>query len=222
MPRELIYPCFLSCTEFTDDEYWKNIFEDLSFGITPSGTYISKKYIISNVKNKEFVYKINIDIDSETMFWDIYNLFSDKLGLKSVQEIEEYKNTIDSSEIIFNSWNSIKKKSIRDSIIINYVTDKSEKYKLSRIKTKELLNMINLGILLKFISNKNIIYENGIVYEIEGFEFVEGNFKFIKPNEYVPNQIEYNKYNVTLSELWTKFLEILIKSIFVSNKNLVV
>lgn len=218
MPRELIYPCFLSCTEFTEDDYWKNIFEDLSFGITPSGTYISKKYIISNVKNKEFVYKINIEMDSETIFWDVYNLFSDKLGLKSVQEIEEYKNTIDSSEIIFNSWNSIKKKSIRDSIIINYVTEQSAKYNLSRIKTRELLNMINLGILLKFISNKNILYEDGVIHDIEGFEFSDGDFNFIKTNEYTSNQIEYNKYNITLSELWVKFIEILIKSVYTTKQ----
>ena len=58
--RVLAYPCFLSCTEYTEDEYWKNIFEDLAFGITPQGAYISKNYIISNTKNKEFVYKINI------------------------------------------------------------------------------------------------------------------------------------------------------------------
>ena len=111
--RVLVYPCFLSCTEYTEDEYWKNIFEDLAFAITPQGAYISKHYIISNTKNKEFVYKINIDLDPETIFIDIYNLFSEKLGIKSVQEIEDYKNSIDSSELVFNSWNSIKKKSIQ-------------------------------------------------------------------------------------------------------------
>jgi len=209
-----VYPCFLSCTEYTEDEYWKNIFEDLAFGITPQGAYISKHYIISNTKNKEFVYKINIDLDPETVFIDIYNLFSEKLGIKSVQEIEDYKNSIDSSELVFNSWNSIKKKSIRDSIILDYVTKKSEEYTLSRSKAKELLNTINLGILLKFISNKHIHYDDNEIKEIEGFEFNQNTFIFTKTTEYSSNTLEYNKYKISLVDVWVKFVEMLTKSVF--------
>jgi hypothetical protein len=212
--RVLVYPCFLSCTEYTEDEYWKNIFEDLAFAITPQGAYISKHYIISNTKNKEFVYKINIDLDPETIFIDIYNLFSEKLGIKSVQEIEDYKNSIDSSELVFNSWNSIKKKSIRDSIILDYVTKKSEEYNLSRAKAKELLNTINLGILLKFISNKHIHYDDNEIKDIEGFEFKQDGFVFTQTTEYSSNTLEYNKYKISLVDVWIKFVEMLTKSVF--------
>lgn len=212
--RVLVYPCFLSCTEYTEDEYWKNIFEDLAFGITPQGAYISKNYIISNTKNKEFVYKINIDLEPETIFIDIYNLFSEKLGIKSVQEIEDFKNSIDSSELVFDSWNSIKKKSIRDSIILDYVTKKSNEFNLSRQKSRELLNTINLGILLKFISNKHIHYEDGEIVEIEGFEFEQGNFIFTQTTEYTSNTLEYNKYKLSMVDVWVKFIEMLAKSIF--------
>lgn len=212
--RVLVYPCFLSCTEYTEDEYWKNIFEDLAFAITPQGAYISKHYIISNTKNKEFVYKINIDLDPETIFIDIYNLFSEKLGIKSVQEIEDYKNSIDSSELVFNSWNSIKKKSIRDSIILDYVTKKSDEYNLSRAKAKELLNTINLGILLKFISNKHIHYDDNEIKDIEGFEFKQDGFVFTQTTEYSSNTLEYNKYKISLVDVWIKFVEMLTKSVF--------
>lgn len=213
--RVLVYPCFLACTEYTEDEYWKNIFEDLAFGITPQGAYISKNYIISNTKNKEFVYKINNEAaDAETIFLDIYNLFSEKLGIKSVQEIEDYKNSIDSSELVFDSWNSIKKKSIRDSIILNYVVRNSTEYELSRAKSKELLNTINLGILLKFISNKHIRYEEGEIKKIVGFEFDKGHFTFNKTTEFTPNILEYNKYKISLTDAWVKFTDLLLKSMF--------
>lgn len=217
MPKELVYPCFLACTEYTEDDYWKNIFEDLAFGITPQGAYISKNYIISNTKNKEFVYKINTNVDSENIFLDIYNLFSEKLGIKSVQEIEEYKNSIDSNELVFMSWNSIKKKSIRDSIILNYVIQKSNEYNLSRIKSKELLNTINLGILLKFISNKHIHYEDGIIIEIDGFEFEQEHFTFTQTTEHSSNVLEYNKYKISLIDVWIKFIEMLAKTIWNHN-----
>lgn len=216
MPRELLYPCFLTCVEYTEDDYWRNIFEDLSFGITPQGTYISKNYLISNVKNKEFVYKINPDIDSETIFTDIYTLLSEKLGLKSLIEIEDYKNSIE-SEITFNSWNSIKKKSIKDSIIMNYVNVKSEKYNLTTQTSKRLLNTINLGIMLKFITIKHIDYENGIINNIEGFIFFENNFQFdkcIDQGASTSNVIEYNKVKITLVDIWLKMVDILCKSIY--------
>lgn len=214
MPKELLYPCFLTCVEYTDDEYWRNIFEDLAFGITPQGTYISKNYLISNMKNKEFVYKINRDIDSETIFFDVYTLLSEKFGLKSLAEIEEYKNSIE-SEMTFSSWNSIKKKSIRDSIIMNYVNAKSEEYSFSTQTSKKLLNTINLGLMLKFITIKNIDYENGVITHIKGFKFATNSFNFDKSIEQTTsNIIEYNKSKISLIDIWFKLVDFLCKSIY--------
>ncbi len=214
MPRELIYPCFLTCVEYTDDDYWRNIFEDLSFGITPQGTYISKNYLISNIKTKEFVYKINSEIDPEIIFQDIYTLLSEKFGLKSLNEIECYKNSIE-SEMIFNSWNSIKKKSIKDSIIMNYVNVKSEEHNFTTQTSKKLINTINLGIMLKFINIKNIHYEDSIIHNIDGFTFSENDFKFDKYlDNNTTNVIEYNKVKISLLDIWFKMIDMLYKSIY--------
>lgn len=209
-----MYPCFLTCLEYTEDDYWKNIFEDLSFGIAPQGTYITKNYLISNVKTKEFVYKINTENDGETLFWDIYTALSDKMGLKSMNEIEDFKNSIDASEIIFNSWNSIKKKSIRDSIIMNYVSGKAVEFNLSPKTAKKLLNTINLGIMLKLINTKNIHYDNGVIHEIHGFDFCDGDFIFNKTNDYTVNVIECIKIKLTLVDIWTRMIDIFVKSIY--------
>jgi hypothetical protein len=161
------------------------------------------------------VYKINPENDSELLFWDIYTLFSEKLGLKSLNEVEEFKNSIDSSEMIFNSWNSIKKKSIRDSIIMNYVYTKAEQYNFNTKKTKELLNTINLGLMLKLINTKNIHYDNGVIYDIHGIEFSENNFVFNRTNEYTNNTIEYFKTKISLVEFWVKMIELFVKSVYV-------
>lgn len=222
MPRELVYPCFLTCLEYTEDDYWKNIFEDLSFGITPQGTYITKNYLISNVKTREFVYKINPENDSELLFWDIYTLFSEKLGLKSLNEVEEFKNSIDSSEMIFNSWNSIKKKSIRDSIIMNYVNTKAEQYNFTNKKTREFLNTINLGLMLKLINTKNIHYDNGVIYDIHGISFSENNFILNRTNDYTANTIEYFKTKITLVDIWIKMIELFVKSIYIPTKKSII
>ena len=56
--KEILYPIFLECYNHSDDIYWQNIFEDLSYGISPYGTYFSKDYLCCNYKKKEFSYKI--------------------------------------------------------------------------------------------------------------------------------------------------------------------
>ena len=56
--REIVYPIFLECCQFTDDKFWENVFEDLAYGKTPYGTYISKDFLCCSYKKKEFSYKI--------------------------------------------------------------------------------------------------------------------------------------------------------------------
>ena len=56
--KEIIYPIFLECCQYTTDIFWENVFEDLSYGKTPYGTYITKDFLCCNYKEKEFSYKI--------------------------------------------------------------------------------------------------------------------------------------------------------------------
>ncbi len=214
MPKELLYSCFLACTDYTDDNFWKNIFEELAFGVCPSSTYINKNYIISNSRGKEFVYKINPDLEPETLFWDVYNLLSEKVGIKSTREIEEYKQNIDNSETIYVTWSNIKKKTIRDAIILQYVLEQTDLYELSRSKSRELFNLINLGILLKFIVSKHIILNNGRIESIYGFLYSKNDFIYTKNVDYASNTIEYNKFKIPMNELWIRFVEILGKTVY--------
>ena len=73
MKKEIIYPVFLECCQFTIDSFWENIFEDLAYGKTPYGTYINKDFLCCSYKDKEFSYKIERK-DSEKLYKDIYNL----------------------------------------------------------------------------------------------------------------------------------------------------
>ena len=72
MKKELLYPIFLECCQYTSDIFWENIFEDLAYGKTPYGTYVSKNFLICNNKKKNFSYKITFN-DPKTLpntpFW---------------------------------------------------------------------------------------------------------------------------------------------------------
>ena len=78
--RDIIYPIFLKTIQYTEDIFWKDTFENLSYAICPSGSYISKGFLCSSVKGKEFVYKF-IDKEPERIYNDIYGLLRVKMNV---------------------------------------------------------------------------------------------------------------------------------------------
>lgn len=179
--RDIIYPIFLKTIPFTNDNFWKDTFENLSYSICPTGCYISKGFLCSNVKGKEFVYKF-IDKDIEQIYKDIYKLLKEKLNimsknersilLKEFEEVEENIRKLRSCE-----WNEIKKKSTKDILFQNYLIEMKNEFELKNIQIKKLYNVMNLCIILKSISSSDIHYENGKILYINGITFSKGKYK---------------------------------------------
>lgn len=200
--KDLKYPHFLKCIEFTDDIYWRNIFEELAFGIPPYNTFIRKEYLISNIKNKEFNYKIDKDEDSKKVFNDLYDILYNKFGLISDIQIKE-------DEISFENHN--KKKTLKYSVIEEYCNSMRQKHDLSTSITKKLLNYINLSLTIRNIIPDNIIYDdNGYIIEIEGIEFKDSDFfvddmlinsNYINNDTIVDYEYMYNNWNKYLNNL---------------------
>ena len=155
--NELLYPVFLECCKQTDNTFWKYIFEDLAYGIAPYGTFITKNFLCCTYKNKEFSYKIEQDKDPEIIYNEIKNLLINKLGLLSQEDRTSYRsifNNINENESN-DTWQSIKKKGIKNILIENYVIYCKNKYMLTVTQTKNLLSSIILGTIFKTITNED-------------------------------------------------------------------
>ena len=174
--RDIIYPIFLECCKFTDS-YWSQIFEELSYGKCPYGSYINKNFLCCNFKGKEFSYPIDITKTPENIYKEVYQLLHDKLGVSSnKQRLDKIKNMEESdTNWKHKKWNNIKKKNIRDIIIDNYIIEKRQKFNLDASTTFRLKNIIITGILFKTITSKDINYSNGAITDIKGIEFTDGN-----------------------------------------------
>jgi len=179
--RDIIYPIFLKTIQYTEDIFWKDTFENLSYSICPSGSYISKGFLCSNIKGKEFVYKF-IDKDPERIYEDIYRLLKEKLNIMSknergilLKEFEEVEQSI--KKIKTCNWNEIKKKGTKDIIFQNYLISAKKKYDLNNPQIKKLYNLINLCIVLKSITNSDINYKDGEILNINGISFSSGKYK---------------------------------------------
>lgn len=216
--KEIIYPIFLECCEFSEDTFWKNVFEDLSYGKCPYGTYITKDFFCCNYKNKEFSYKIEKK-DPEILYNDIYELLSKKLGLLSHKD--KIKKKIDFSilenEIKENrkNWSNIRKKNIKDLLIENYVIEMKKTYSLSIKQSRELLSIIFIAMVFKVITIKDIEYSDGVIKNINGISFK--NKEIIVDRDIYDFDINITPYIIvdkkSMSDNWEKYLDILRKLI---------
>lgn len=181
---ELLYPIFLLCIKYIDsDNYWKIVYEELSYGKCPYGIYIKNDYLCCNYKNKKFNYKINQDKEPGELYKETYNLLKNKFGLLSDNDRLNNKNLflLHESEIykdIKDDWNNIKKKNIKQLFIEKYIIKNSLEYDLSEQQSNELLQLILLGILLKTITTKNIIFKNYMIEDISCISFKKNQYIF--------------------------------------------
>lgn len=178
--REIIYPIFLKIIQYTEDIFWKDTFENLAYSICPNGSYISKGFLCSNVKGKEFVYKF-AGKEPEEIYNEVSKLLKEKLHIMSknergilLKEFEEVEQMIKK----FNncSWNEIKKKSSKDILFQNFLIKKKYEYNIKQSYIKKLYNLINLCIIIKSITNSDITYINGEITEIAGISFSLGKY----------------------------------------------
>jgi len=175
--KELLYPIFLECCQFTSDIFWENIFEELAYGKTPYGTYISKNFLICNNRKKNFSYKITFQ-DAKTVYTDIYQILVNKLGLLSQREkikqrleLQESEKKIKASQ---TDWASIRKKNVKEILIEQYVVRMKTLHNLSVQEARYLLSVIYMAMMFKVITSKDIEYNNGRINHIENIDFEQG------------------------------------------------
>jgi hypothetical protein len=214
--KEIIYPIFLECCQHAEDIFWENIFEDLAYGKTPYGTYISKTFLCCSYKKKEFNYKIEKK-DSKKMYNEIYTLLTKRLGLLSQSEkIQKKRDFLDLEDTIKDSrksWGDIRKKNMKELLIELYVTRMKNKYLLSNNQSKYLLSIILTAMVFKVITAEDIQYSDGRIDSIAGIDFDKKQV-LVKRDLY-NIQVSFSPHIVvdkkTMSDNWEKYLELLRK-----------
>jgi hypothetical protein len=204
---EIVYPFFIECFKHISDPYWKSVFEDLSRGVSPYSTYITKDVITCNYKDREFAYRIQRK-PSDILYEEIVTLFKTKLGMMSPSEILTNKNDMIQSGDIYNDWSLIKKKNIKETIIERYVIDMKNKFSLSIQQAKYLIDVIFLSLILRVINPSDIHIAKGTISEINGIHFDVGKV-YMDYNLYdiqTSSQPEIIIQENMMSDNWYKFL----------------
>ncbi len=216
--KEIMYPFLLECIQYCDDVFWETVFEELSFGKPPYGTYISKDFLTCSYKSKEFIYKLERK-DPKVLYDDIYKLLTEKLGILSQKEkvqkrlvFRELEKNIKESR---HDWSSIRKKNIKDIMYEKYVIDMKNRYCLSIKQCKYLLSVILISIMFKSITSKDIVYKDDKIQNIDGIEFSEGQIILKRPlcSNSLPieqeDDLEELKTSKLMSDNWERFIKVI-------------
>jgi hypothetical protein len=211
----LQFPILLECCQLTQDKFWQSVFEDLAYGIGPHGTYISNSMLCCNFKRKSFMYDLR-NKNAHTLFTEISELLKLKLELKSEMDRKiDNTNIQDALEKIKShntTWNSIKKKNIKELIINMFVSNMKQTYSLNNKQTTELLTYINMAIVFKTLSSDDIHYENGQIIKIKGIKFDQHIVIYEKSlyNSVDNSKIcksDFTSKKKSLNEDWDKYLK---------------
>ncbi len=223
----VLYPIFLTVSDIATDVQFKNIFNDLAYGKAPFGSYIMNKkvidpntkevdyadYICSNLKGSEFIWKIDGN-DPTVIYNELIEIFTKRLNIVSDSDknknIENFNIFNSTKNVGVESWGAINKKMIRNVFFDNYIQENTRKYGLTPTEGKYMYSLITISIMLKRLSSKDIIFENGKIVNIVGLS--------IDPSKKVNDRIhlkykqsviqqEHKKPAPTLSVLWSKYLD---------------
>jgi hypothetical protein len=208
--REIVYPVFLECLEYTDDMFWKSIFEDLAYGKAPHGTYISKGFLCCSYKGKEFSYKLERK-DPEILWKEIYSILTDKIGIFSQKERNKQKTAFsEMQKSTKNDTTNSRKKNTKDMLYEKYVLRMKKEHNLTIKQAKYLLAVIGICMLFKTISSKDIVMKDDKIESINGIQIENGEIILKKPlcsisENYTKEQTE--KQLNFISKNWTVYLD---------------
>lgn len=204
-------PIFLKIAEETEDEFWKCLMMNFAYEKCPYGVVMEEPYVFCRFKGNEFNFNFERVDDPHEAFITLKHYLQTNLHIESTRDHFE-KYTHMSSWMCYRGveWVDIKKKSIKELLLQNYVIQQKQHHQLSLRQCKKLLSTLLIGIQFKRISNHDIQYNptEMVIEHIDGVTFEES--KVIVPNvvEHTKLEIEssISQSKVNLWEAWDKYI----------------
>lgn len=180
--NNVIYTIFEQCADLETDKYWIDLFRSAARGNFPKKFTYSDNLLVFRKANRN----MNVDIPNEPAEALVVcrDFFRRMGGLISDQDIEhetthrEFSET-DNTEVP-TSYSELKKKKLHYECLNRYVYTVSKANKLSSKDRDRLARIINLSVVLGFLSDKNVVVEDGCIKKIIGMHCVPDHVSFDK------------------------------------------
>lgn len=83
-------------------------------------------------------------------------------------------------------WKKLKPRSIKDLMIMNYVSQMKQEHDLTPKETKQLLGTIQLGFQFKELNSEDVEYADREIKSIRGLEYIENERGWVVTNSAKP------------------------------------
>jgi hypothetical protein len=171
---EVKYPIFLECAEFTLDEFWICQFTQLAKGKSPRGVHLHDEYMTVYLGRERVCLKFD---DPASLTNEVIHTFW-KLGIMSKNDEKEYNEIITQiRESLCDSmtdWKSLKSKSIKKTLISNYV--QSLPYDIK--DRLEIHALLNIHLIFNNLTDKNVVLKDGRIVNVIGLINEDGKWVF--------------------------------------------
>lgn len=195
MSKKVLYPIFNDLKQYTIDSYWIDLFTNCSYGKFPKGVSYSNGQLYVYINKIRYVYKFNKH-DKEN-FDFIMNIFKKSLYLESAADnndvIQELENR---TENVIEEWRDIRKKSLKDFYMRKYIIDIMEQYNLTYEEGQSLLNELYMYFSLRYLTSKDIVFEDGNILYINGLIYKDKHFDLVKDVKSVDDEKESSTQSI--------------------------
>lgn len=209
--KSLLYP-YILCYAHNYPIYWKDIFTDLAYGISPFDYYIQNHILFSCRTNVSFnlEHKKNLNELYAYITHDSNISENDKNMIKITNTLVHIAQDQETGK-----WINVKRKSVKDLILEKHVIHNKKLYNLSLKQTKLLLTLIIICIMFKTITPSDITYSNYNIEKIVGFTFADKTFhcdrKLYNYENSLRDIIFDDNESKCMNSSWNKYLQNIIK-----------
>jgi len=189
MSNSIHHPFFLEFSDFTFDNFWKEIFISCAQDRFPRGSRYDQEshtlYIRTpDVGGRNKTEQIKLPDKASDAYLLVTRMFQVKLNIYSAHDLrikrQEMEETKASRAVELDcEWKKLKPKSLRDTFIMDYIIEIGNKYSLSNREVKKLFHNIQSGFQFKNIDGNDIEYNNGKVTNIRGVKYDPDEKKII-------------------------------------------
>lgn len=208
--KHILYPFFLKIAMDSKSEFWRNVYENLAYGITLENCYIQNNHLCYNRDSE--ILSVKLDKNDISIEEKITKLINEENILteneKNLMKIDIYVTSYMENNYD-NKWFNIKKKNIKDILIEKFVINNKKKYNLSIKQAKILLSFLVIALIFKAITHNDINYSNNNINDISGITFNNQSFSlFHNLFDNVGNLIVCDECEMkTMKSYWFKYID---------------
>ena len=171
--KELVHPIFLECKERVENSFWKSLFEEFAYGKYPKQLYVNQNQQIQSTNRNHFFQYSFKEKSIDEMIPEIQELLLTHTSLISNEEIIIKKSEhLKFKEEKLSSWKEIKKKFIKEILLMEYCIQLKQDHKLSSEVIDRLYTLLRYSNITEVHMRHNkISHIPGILFDPEKQSF---------------------------------------------------